>query len=180
MSTPSTRAGLLRGALIGCCSALVTAFAHAAGGGGNPTGSALVALVGVCALVGMSVGTVNLGGRHGRVKLAIAAMCAAQLLGHLVLTVVGGHHHSGGLLSTPMLALHVIAAVVLGLLIGAVEYLYVVCSSVLSWLRLFATDVYTPSIASARRHSNIVVVEPALLRAGLGMRAPPTPLASVI
>jgi hypothetical protein len=175
VSTPSSHAGRLRGGLIGVCSALVTAIAHAAGGGGGvPEGSTLAELIVVCATVGASVGTIHLTGRRTKVVLVIAALCAGQALGHLMLTVVGGHHHTGWLLTTPMLAMHAIAALVLGLLIAAAEHFYVVCSSIVSWLRLFATDVHAPSVTSTRCYSTkVVVAEPVLLRAGLGMRAPP-------
>jgi hypothetical protein len=161
--------------LVGACSALITALAHAAGGGGIPSGSALVEVLIVCATVGAGVGAVDVAGRHARVGLIIAALCAGQGLGHLVLTAVASHDHPGSANAPPwqMLSLHVIAAVVAGLLIGAVEYLYVVCSAVLTWLRLFATAVLTPQPTCLRRYSNVVVVQPVLLRAGLGMRAPP-------
>ena len=146
MSTPSSHAGIVRGGLVGACSALITALAHAAGGGGIPSGSALVEVLIVCATVGAGVGAVDVAGRHARVGLIIAALCAGQGLGHLVLTAVASHDHPGSANAPPwqMLSLHVIAAVVAGLLIGAVEYLYVVCSAVLTWLRLFATAVLTP------------------------------------
>ena len=72
-----------------------------------------------------------------------------------------------------MLLVHAVAAVALGLLIGAAEYLFVVCSSILSWLRLFATDASVPAVTTARRYSPVIVVQPVLPRAGLGMRAPP-------
>jgi hypothetical protein len=173
VSTPSSRAGLLRGGFVGICSVLVTVIAHAAGGGGVPEGSTLAELIVVCATLGASIGTINPSGRRSKAALVVAALCAGQTLGHLTLTVIGGHHHTGQLLTAPMLTVHVVAALALGLLIGAVEHFYVVCSSVLSWLRLFATAVGTPSVTSTRRYSNIVVVEPVLLRAGLGMRAPP-------
>ncbi len=166
---------MLRGGLVGACSALVTVLAHASGGGGLPMGSALMALIIVCATVGAGVGVINLEGRHARLALIIAALSAGQALGHVTLTAIGTHHHVGSALANPlrMLALHAIAAVALGLLIGAVEYLFLVCSSVLSWLRLFATSGLVPAAASVHRYSNVVVVQPVLLRAGLGMRAPP-------
>ena len=177
MSTPTSRAGLLRGGFVGSCSVLVTILAHAAGGGDVPMGSALVLLVLVCATVGAGVATVELSGRYARLGLIIVALSAGQALGHLTLALAGGHHHSGSILqaSPPMLVLHVIAAIVLGLLIGVFEYLYVVSSSLLCWLRLFATDVHSPAVARVRHRLDVVVVRRVLPCAGLGMRAPPRP-----
>jgi hypothetical protein len=163
----------VRGGLVGLCAALVTVTAHAAGGGGAPTGSALILLLVACATVGAIVGGVTLEGRHSREVLVIGALGAAQALGHVVLTVGGHHEHSGWLLTPPMLTLHVLAAVGLGLLINAVEYLYVVCGSVLCWLRIFAASHIRPSFRQAWRPTNVVVARPVLLRVGLGMRAPP-------
>ena len=112
--------------------------------------------------------------------MIVAALSAGQALGHFTLTAIGTHHHVESALANPlqMLALHAIAAVALGLLIGAVEYLFLVCSSVLSWLRLFATSALVPAAASVRLYSNVVVVQSVLLRAGLGMRPPPFWLAN--
>jgi hypothetical protein len=90
-----------------------------------------------------------------------------------MLTVGGHHEHSGWLLTTPMLMLHVLAAGGLGLLINAVEYLYAVCGSVLCWLRIFAAGHIRPAAGQAWRPTNVIVARPVLLRAGLGMRAPP-------
>jgi hypothetical protein len=176
VSTPSSRAGLLRGGLVGACSALITALAHGAGGGGTPAGSVSVELMLVCSTVGAGVGALNLAGRRARVGLVIAALCLGQALGHLTLAAFGGHHH-GAMLAMPpmqMLVLHAVAAVALGLLIAAVEHLYVVLSSIVSWLRIFACGVLVPTVAKARFSPSVVVVHPVLEGAGLGMRAPPT------
>jgi hypothetical protein len=71
------------------------------------------------------------------------------------------------------LSLHVAAAIGLGIVIGVVEHLSTVCESVLRWLRLFAVDAHQPAVTVVRRRANVVVVQSVLLRAGLGMRAPP-------
>jgi hypothetical protein len=127
----------------------------------------------VCATVGAGVGRITVEGHHALLALVVAALGAGQALGHITLTAIGMHHHVGSALVNPlhMVAMHAIAAVVLGLLIGAVEYLFLVCSSVLSWLRLFAAAALGPATVSVCRCSNVVVVQPVLLRAGLGMRA---------
>ena len=176
MSTTRSRAASLRGVLVGGCAGLVTALVHALGGGEMPTGPTLVALVLTCATVGAGVGTLDPTGRRSRALLVILALLLCQSLGHVTLAVVG-HHHSESLVTAPMFALHAGAAIGMGVLIGGAEYLYVVCSSVVSWLRRFATTVHTPAVASVHRPP-IVVVPPPVPVAALGMRAPPRLLAS--
>ncbi len=62
---------------------------------------------------------------------------------------------------------------VLGVAITAAEYLYVVCSSVLCWLRLFfAMRAPRHAVLIVRRTVNDVAVAP-VFTTGLGMRAPP-------
>ena len=75
-----------------------------------------------------------------------------------------------------MIAAHAVAAVILGLAISAAEYLYIVCSSVLCWLRLFAGHTPRPVPRVRRRATKVVAVRPVLVT-GLGMRAPPSALA---
>jgi hypothetical protein len=173
VSTPTSRAGYVRGGLVGLCAALVTATAHAGAGGGAPAGGALILLLVLCATVGAVVGGITLEGRRSRAVLVIGALAAAQVLGHVMLTISGHHAHSGWLLTAPMVVLHILAAVGLGLLINAVEYLYAVCGSVLCWLRIFAAGHIRPGAGQAWRPTNVIVARPVLLRAGLGMRAPP-------
>ena len=103
----------------------------------------------------------------------VGALAVAQVLGHVMLTLGGHHEHTGWLMTAPMLTLHVVAAVGLGLLINAVEYLYAVCGSVLCWLRIFAAGHIRPVAGQGWRPTNVIVARPVLLRTGLGMRAPP-------
>jgi hypothetical protein len=155
----------------------MTAGAHAAAGGELPRGGALVALLLLCATVGAMLGALRVEGRVARWSTIAAALAAAQFLGHLVLAVAG---HHGGPESAPgptMIAAHAVAAVVLGAAISAAEYLYVVCASVLCWLRLFALQTPRP-IARIRRRKTKVVAPRPVLTTGLGMRAPPSVLAT--
>lgn len=175
VSTPTSRAGWLRGALVGSCSAVITVAAHAGAGGGMPRGSAFVIALLGCATIGAVTGSIPLHGRHTRIAGVILALGLAQALGHLTLFTAGGHHHgvAGAELTASMLAAHAAAAIVLGLVISSAEYLYVVCSSVLCWLRLFAAAVERPAHRTVRRVVSVVVIESVMLQAGLGMRAPP-------
>ncbi|BDY27990.1 hypothetical protein [Mycolicibacterium mageritense] len=172
MSTPANHAAHLRGALVGACSALTATVAHTVAGGAAPSSSPLVVLVMLCATVGAAVGGFTPEARHTRTALLIGALGAGQALGHVALTMASGHHHTATL-SAPMLGLHIAAAVGLGLLIGLAEYLYVVVASVLCWLRIFSAGRIRPPAREVWWPSNVVVARPVLLRAGLGMRAPP-------
>ena len=174
MSTPKSRARWVRGALVGACSAVVTVGAHAAAGGVVPQGGRLIASMLVCGIIGAVLAAAPLEGRSGRLLGVIGALAVAQSLGHLTLMASASHHHGDTLGVTPsMAAAHLAAAVLLGVAITSVEYLYVVCESVLCWLRLFAMAALPPAARLLPLVTNDVVAQPVLLRSGLGMRAPP-------
>jgi hypothetical protein len=174
VTPPARRAHWLRAALVGVSAAAGTTGAHAAASGMFPHGAALVAALLVCATSGAAAAGIRLQNRHTQLLGLIAALGAAQLLGHLTLALAGGHHGGGALgMSPTMIAAHAGAAVVLGIAIGAVEHLYLVCSSVLRWLRLFAAVTPRPGPPRTRRRTNNVVAQSLLWHTGLGMRAPP-------
>jgi hypothetical protein len=128
----------------------------------------------VCAIVGALLSAAPLEGRSGRLLGVIGALTVAQSLGHLTLMASAPHHHGDALGVTPtMAAAHLAAAVVLGIAITTVEYLYVVCGSVLCWLRLFAMRAVRPAARVMPLTTSDVVAQSVLLRSGLGMRAPP-------
>ncbi|WP_137147087.1 hypothetical protein [Mycolicibacterium sp. CR10] len=178
MGTPKARARWLRGALVGVASAVMTVAAHAAAGGGAPNGGALVMSLLACALAGTLVGSLRFEPTASGWAATTTALCAAQAVGHAAMATAG-HHHGGGALnlSASMAATHIGAAVIVGIAITAAEYLYVVCSSVLCWLRLFATSAPRPAARIDRRPANVVVVQP-IFTTGLGMRAPPWTVAT--
>lgn len=174
MSNPRSRAQNLRGVLVGASSAIATAGAHTSAGGELPGGAALIAAVLVCAAAGAMLTRVRFEGRHARVFGIAGALGLAQILGHLTFVIAGGHHHAEPAgLTASMVAAHAVAAVVLGAAISAVEYLYVVCSSVLRWLRVYAAMAMRPPVRQPRFALKAVVAESVLLSFGLGMRAPP-------
>ncbi|ULE35217.1 hypothetical protein [Mycobacterium sp. IDR2000157661] len=179
MSTPRSRAQWLRGGLVGACSAVVTAGAHTSAGADLPGGAALTLALLVCATFGAVLARIRLDGRYARMFGVVGALSLAQVLGHLTFVIAGGHHHADpfGLTGSMMVA-HVAAALALGVAISAAEYLYVVCSSVLHWLRVFAALVIRPQSRSTRFVLRTVVAEPVLLNSGLGMRAPPGRIAT--
>jgi hypothetical protein len=174
VSTPKSRARWVRGALVGACSAVVTVGAHVAAGGVVPQGGRLIAAMLVCAVVGVVLSAAPLEGRRGRLLGVIGALTAAQSLGHLTLMTSAGHHHGDALgVSPSMAAAHLAAAVILGVAITSVEYLYVVCESVLCWLRLFAMATARPTVQLLPLAARDVVAQSVLRCSGLGMRAPP-------
>lgn len=178
MQTPKARARWARGALVGASSAAMTAGAHAAAGGGLPRGTALVLVLLLCATVGAMLGALRVEGRAARWIATASALGLAQLAGHLALAATGHHHGGDDFAAGPsMIAAHAVAAVALGAAISVAEYLYVVCTSVLCWLRLFALREPRPTARVRRRPTNVVVVRP-VLAAGLGMRAPPLAVAT--
>lgn len=176
MSTPSTLARGLRGGLVGIGSVLVATSAHAFAGGGVPQGGALVTAALACSITGVVAAEVS--GRSRRLCLAavVVALCVGQALSHVIFAVTG-HHHAGMEMTPSMAAAHALAALALGVVICAVEYLYVVGATVLSWLRLFATAVTRPVCRPVRRTRARVVVASSFLPSALGMRAPPVALA---
>ncbi|BBZ21136.1 hypothetical protein MGAD_54710 [Mycolicibacterium gadium] len=178
VGTPKSRARWLRGALVGACSAVVTVGAHTAAGGFIPQGGRLIASTLVCAIIGAVLAAVPLEGRRGRLIGVVGALTVAQSLGHLTLMASEPHHHHGGTFGvTPLMAAaHLAAAVLLGVAITSVEYLYVVCSSVLSWLSL--TLIHRGRPSAAVWSVNPVVMLSDQPRSGLRMRAPPL-LASI-
>ncbi|BBZ01597.1 hypothetical protein MCHIJ_10340 [Mycolicibacterium chitae] len=173
MSTPPSRVRRLRGALIGGCSALVTAAAHAAAGGGLPGGGTLMVLTILSITVGAVASRFTVEDRRGQLGALVAALAVAQAFGHLGLALTAAHAHGSLLPSLPMLALHAAAAVGLAALIAAVEHLYSVCESVLCWLRLILVGRARPAARPRRYRARNIVAQSVLLYCGMGMRAPP-------
>ncbi len=95
---------------MGALSALVTAAAHTFGGGMFPSEAAMVLLCVVCAGIGCAASVLPVFAL-ARIQLMLT-LAVAQFAGHVVLTVVDGHHH-GPVLSNQMLVAHA-AAVVAG------------------------------------------------------------------
>ncbi|MCK0177304.1 MULTISPECIES: hypothetical protein [Mycobacteriaceae] len=170
MSTAAVRAGALCGALVGLCSALLTAAAHTAVAGTMPSGAAAALVLLISGSLGAVSGAAAMNGFRSRAGSLAAALVAGQVLGHIALSLAHGGHDL--LPSATMFAAHTVAAVALGLLISLVTHLYVVCASVLCWLSLFLVHRGRP-VARPVRATRAVVVRPVLFHSGWGMRAPP-------
>jgi hypothetical protein len=170
VSTPRSRARGLRGALVGVCSAAVTVGAHAGAGGHLPSGSALITAALVCAVIGAALAGVAVDGRRTRVLTTISGLLVAQLLGHVTLAAAA---HEMAAPPPAMLVAHLVGAILLGIAISAVEYLYAVGVSVLCWLRLFAAARRQPTARRRRFTPRHVFAQSVLRASGLGLRAPP-------
>ncbi len=167
MNSSAARARHLRGALIGVASTLLTTGAHAAAGGGVPRGPAFVVVLLICLTAGALAGSVR--SDRGKYAVTAAAMCGAQVTGHLALTLAAHHH---GVLGWSMAAAHLGAALLVAAAITSVEFLYAVCVSVLCWLRLFALRAPRPPAPRIRYRATIARPRPVPI-GGTGMRAPP-------
>ncbi|MBO0681268.1 hypothetical protein JRC04_27715 [Mycolicibacterium sp. S2-37] len=170
MSTAAFRAGAVCGALVGVCSALLTAAAHAAVAGSMPSGAAAAMVLLISGSVGAISGAAAITRSRTHAGVLAAALVVGQILGHVALSLGHGGHDL--LPSAPMLAAHAAAAVALGVLISLVSHLYVVCASVLCWLSLVFVHRSRPAPRPIRE-TKVVVARPVLFHSGLGMRAPP-------
>ncbi|QEM44179.1 hypothetical protein [Mycolicibacterium grossiae] len=110
---------LLRGMAVAASTATLAATAHAAAGGGVPSGAAAVQL----SLLGGALGAVVavLRGGH-RFPTLVAVLAAGQGLGHLLLSAAG-HHHGAAATALPMLAGHAAAVVATAALVVVGEAL---------------------------------------------------------
>ena len=169
MTTPATGAPL-RGVVVAVSSVLVTAAAHDLGGASAPSQSAAVALLAVCLGVGWIASTTRLG--TGRL---VAALVAAQVLGHLTLVTVDGHLH-GPLLDPRMAVAHAVAVGVCVVavrgaevgLIRAARAMRRILPAVLAMVPV-DTDTIRPPLPVARRSSPSRLVD----LSGRGTRGPP-------
>ena len=150
---------------------MLTAAAHTAVSGTVPSGAASAMVLLVSAAVGAISGAAAIARSRVHAGPLVAALIAAQVLGHVALSSTHGGHAL--LPSSPMLAAHAAAAVALGLLISLVSHLYVVCVSVLCWLSLVFVHRGRPLPPPIRGAKTVVAHQPVLLLSGLGMRAPP-------
>jgi hypothetical protein len=123
----TSTASSLRGGAVGALVVSTAVAAHGLAGGGFPAGSSLTFLV----VVGMGVGTLVAvpSPRRDRTHAALllGGLALGQLAAHVALEVGNAHGmaHAHSLLpSSPMLAFHLLAAVVGGLLVLAAERLY--------------------------------------------------------
>jgi hypothetical protein len=114
----------------GLLTAALAVAAHAMAGGAVPPGAAAVLL---CVLAGTIGAVAAATARASDARVLLAMLAVGQLVGHVVLNIVGDMHcaASGGLPAAVMLAAHTVALVVGASLIAAGERLWRALSSVI-------------------------------------------------
>jgi hypothetical protein len=163
-------AGLLRGLAAGWLTASLATAAHAAAGGGTPSGASTAQLAVLAVVVGALSATLG-GGDRFRVLLGL--LSAGQLFGHLLLGAVGHHHGAGGPSGVVMMVAHVAAVACGAALIAAAGYL---CAAVSRAVR--AVDRPAPSRATttpspAFGQADQPLRSALLLAASISHRGPP-------
>lgn len=106
----------MRGGAVGATTAVLAVAAHGAAGGGVPTESSILLLVGVAVVLASVVTAVPVFQR--RVAAVPVLLTVGQVTAHLALTVGAGHHLT---VAPAMLAAHGIAIALCGILIVAAE-----------------------------------------------------------
>lgn len=135
---------LLRGLAAGSLTVALAVPAHAAAGGGTPSGATSAQLV----LLAMTMGALSATVRGSdRFRVQIVLMAAGQLLGHLLLSTVGHHHENATSPSTAvMVAAHVAAVTCAAALIAAAGYL---CTAVSRAVRAVDSPTPDPVVVAA-------------------------------
>jgi hypothetical protein len=111
----------LRGLAAGSLTVALATTAHAAAGGGTPSGASAAQLVLLAVAIGALSATISCADRF-RVQLVLLA--AGQALGHLLLGTVGHHHaDAAGPSALTMVAAHVVAVACGAALIASAGYL---------------------------------------------------------
>jgi hypothetical protein len=166
-------AARLRGLATASVTATLVAAAHAAAGGGLPSGGAVAELVVLATVIGAVAYTVRAG-----TGALLALLATGQLLGHLLLGVVG-HSHSAhvGPPAAAMLAAHVAAVGLGALLISAGERLCAAVSRTVRAAQLVPAELPSAAMAVVRRFADQPMRSSLLLAASMSHRGPPVSLA---
>lgn len=124
-------AARLRGLATASVTATLAVAAHAAAGGGLPSGGAVAELVVLATVIGAVAFTMR-----ANTGALLGLLAAGQLLGHLLLGAVGHSHSQGGAPTSAMLAAHAAAVLIGALLIAVGEHL---CAAVSRAVRVAAS-----------------------------------------
>jgi hypothetical protein len=159
----------LRGLAAGALTVALAIPAHAAAGGGTPSGAMSAQLVVLAIVIGALSGTIG-----GGLRVQLVLMAAGQLLGHLLLGTVGHHHGNAVIPSAAVMVVAHVAAITCGaMLIAAAGYL---CAAVSRAVQ--AVDPPTPlPVTAAPAPSYGQADQPLrsalLLAASMSHRGPP-------
>ncbi|WP_154676365.1 hypothetical protein [Amycolatopsis benzoatilytica] len=178
MSTPARHRGALaavRGGLLALSSASLAVTAHAAADGGLPDPALTLLLTG---LLGWTA-TALAGRARGRLG-TVAVLGAGQLVMHLVLTTLAGHHPSGAATAPngwAMTAAHAVATVLTALVLARADAMLLAVLRVLRMiLPLLVPAVPVPvgaPLVARRRPDSAVPLTQLELRRVRGRRGPP-------
>ncbi|MFD4352934.1 hypothetical protein ACFWPX_10270 [Nocardia sp. NPDC058518] len=171
MTTPQLTSRL-RGGGCGVLVGGLAVAAHGIGGGGVPRSSEIALLL----LVSLTAGTIAHGvtaegapHRPAAVRTA-AALIGGQWAGHFALSATLDHHGLLHLPSLPMIAAHLVAALVCAALILVAERLYLVASSV---VRAALSSPTAVAHRTVRWFATVTVAHGARPRGARCPRAPP-------
>jgi hypothetical protein len=155
---------------VAACSATVAIAAHSAAGGQLPTGAGLMLVLAASATVGAVSAATNSATGWARNLHLLGFLALGQLLGHVVLSVGGAHAHAAAP-AIPMLAAHILAALLCAVLILLSEHLCRVLGSV---LRAAVWPAW-PAVGHGGRRSPAYrfVLTAQVLASGTGNRGPP-------
>jgi hypothetical protein len=161
----------MRGLAAGSLTVALAITAHAAAGGGTPSGATAAQLVLLAVATGALSATIS---RADRFRVQLVLMAAGQVLGHLLLGTVGHHHASAvGPSAATMVAAHVVAVACGAALIAAAGYL---CTAISRVVRTTVAPASVP-ITSVPRVALGDADQPLrsalLLAASMSHRGPP-------
>lgn len=159
----------LRGGFVGALCGATTLAAHGIAGGAVPGGASIVVLVLACGALGLAAGIP----RRTPVAHLALILAAGQATGHLLL-VLSAHHH-GPVVTVPMVAAHVLAAVLGAALVAVTERIYRGLTSASGWIELLLTGVRaekTPVTLRLLASRSFLAVRQRVV-AGATLRGPP-------
>ncbi|BBY26583.1 hypothetical protein [Mycolicibacterium sediminis] len=162
---------LLRGWAVGVSTAILTAAAHAAAGGGLPSGVGSVQL----ALLGLTIGVTTATLRHGdRFVVLAVALATGQVVGHVLLGAVGHQHGAADATSgAVMLVAHVAAVLAITALVAVGEVSCRAVSRALGATRPLPSSPIPAPHAGVVRRCDHPMRSSLLLAASSSYRGPP-------
>jgi len=161
----------LRGLAAGSLTVALATTAHAAAGGGTPSGATSAQLVLLAVVIGALSATISCADRF-RVQLVL--MAAGQVLGHLLLGTVGHHHANAASPSAAaMVAAHVAAVTCGAALIAAAGYLSTAVSRAVRAAVPPTPGPVTAAPPAALGHADQPLRSALLLAASMSHRGPP-------
>lgn len=161
----------LRGLAAGSLTVALATTAHAAAGGGTPSGATSAQLLLLALVIGALSATIR-GGDRFQVQLVL--MAAGQVFGHLLLSAVGHHHESAA--SPPaatMIVAHLAAVTCGAALIASAGYLCAAVSRAVRAADPPAPCPVTAAPAPALGHADQPMRSALLLAASMSHRGPP-------